>query len=380
MQVCHFFATSGCRQSAATGCTSGAHDASLVFPYLQSIVCPICVQHGACTAKGCTKQHSPQVVNRYRQELANQASAKSARSTPSHATPLPAKTRPVSAQPLPPCTTLVHLPKTRPDVCASALVAKMQGMGFAPQSGQAKTTEEVSVEQTRRKTNVVVALDVSGSMRGRKLDNAKRELNKLSTLLENGDSLTIITFSNSVSIPMERRFKCQAKSSLKSKRSTQFDDADLRAVVASLDTDGGTALYDAVAAAMRLTQDAATKDMAEHPEAECNTYQLLIITDGEDNASTSATAKSVHKTLLHPGKWAGACHFSSCFVAIGKEAAAALAPCTTGLKHSVTVTDIDAGFRRLTETVAQIRTETVQKVAKSEFAWGGSAGGKARGA
>ncbi len=279
-------------------------------------------------------------------------------------------------------------PVSAPNV--NALVTRMQGLGFVSQPGKAKTTEQVTVKQKRRKTNVVVVLDLSGSMSGKNLTNAKRELNKLWNLLEKGDSLTIITFSNTVSVAMTRRFKYQPKPG-QAKQAWQFDETDLQAVVAGLRADGGTALYDAVALALMSTQQACEQDIQRqqqkqqkkkqqpHPNAaELHTYQLLIITDGQDNASKSATAASVHSTLLHPGKWAGLSHFSSCFVAIGAEAARALAPCTDGLKHAVTVADIDAGFRRLNETVAQIKTTTVQSVSKTSFAFGG--GGAAKGA
>jgi Mg-chelatase subunit ChlD len=248
----------------------------------------------------------------------------------------------------------------------------MQSLGFVAQPGKAKTTEQVNVKHKRRKTNVVVVLDLSGSMAGSNLANAKRELNKLWNLLEKGDSLTIITFSNTVSVAMTRRFKYEPKAG-KQKQVWQFDESDLRAVVTGLSAGGGTALYDAVAVALKSMQSACEQDMAKHPNAELHTYQILIITDGQDNSSKSASATSVHATLLHPGKWAGLSHFSSCFVAIGAEAASALAPCSAGLKHSTTVADIDAGFRRLTDTVAQIRTTTVQNVKKTAFAFGGGA-------
>jgi hypothetical protein len=262
----------------------------------------------------------------------------------------------------------------------------MQSMGMtASKPEQSKT--EVVVKQKRRKTNVVVVLDLSSSMNenivsksgqisGSKLDNAKSELNKLWHLLEKGDSLTIITFSNEVSVAMSRRFKWQPKEG-QVKRDTQFDEADLRAVVSRLRASGMTALYDAVAAALQQTQQACEGDMLAHPNAEWHTYQLLVITDGDDNCSRTSNAASVNNTLLHPGSWAGKSHFSSCFVAIGAAAAAALAPCTAKLKHSVTVEDIDAGFRRLTETVAQVRTTTVQKLKKQGYAYGG---GGAKGA
>jgi hypothetical protein len=71
MQPCHFFATSGCR--LRTGCTKGSHDPSQVLNYLASIVCPICVKHGQCTAQGCTKSHAPEVIQRYKLERARQS-------------------------------------------------------------------------------------------------------------------------------------------------------------------------------------------------------------------------------------------------------------------------------------------------------------------
>jgi uncharacterized protein YegL len=360
MQVCHFFATTGCKFAA--GCTKGSHDPSLVLPHLESIICHICVQHGKCTAKGCTKSHAPQVVQRYQQELAKRPPLAYA-----------AKQRPAPAQHASTPSSLVLVPKPNPvqKMESSAIVTQLQGLGFKAHSG-AKATEQVTVKQKRRKTNVVVALDVSGSMRGRKIDNAKKELNKLWHLLEKGDSLAIITFHSAVSVAMPRRFKCELKPG-QVKRDTQFDQADLQAFVAAVTVGNGTALYDAVAAAMLMTQQAAEQDMLDHPHADWHTFQLLVITDGEDFNSKTHTAASVNDALRRPGAWAGKCHFSSCFVAIGAEAAGALAACTAGLKHSLTVADIDAGFRRLTETVAQVKSTTVQKVKKTGFSWGGGA-------
>jgi uncharacterized protein YegL len=381
MQVCHFFATTGCKHPM--GCTKGSHDPSLVFPHLQSIVCHICVQHGKCTAKGCSKQHAPEVIERYKKELARQSSSRPARQPTAHSPPSPAQQRPASAR-LSTSSSLVHVP--RPALSSSgsnalvttgggsAIVAKLQGLGFNPQPAKAKTMEQVVVKMKQRRTNVVVVLDLSGSMRGRNLNNAKVELNKLWHLLQKGDSLTIITFSSGVYSTMPRRMKWEPKAgSAKFKTAAHFDEADLQAVVASLQADGLTALYDAVALAMQQTQQACEKDIREHPNSERHTYQLLVITDGEDTSSKVANAASVNQTLLHPGSWAGKCHFSSCFVAIGPQAASALAPCTSGCKHSVTVSDIDAGFRRLTEQIAQVRTTTVQTVKKSQVAWGGGA-------
>ena len=371
MQVCHFFATTGCKHPQ--NCTKGCHDDNLVLPHLDSIVCKVLALQGECTNKHCTKSHFKPVVDRFRAEVAKQQQKPKQRlPSQQHHQPMQQHTAIVPVPNHRPASALVRAQPPPSSVNCSALVAKLQGMGMvavASKPEQSKT--EMIVKQKRRKTNVIVALDISGSMRGEKMNNAKLELGKLWHLLDKGDSLTIVTFSGTVSVAMPRRFKCELKAG-QTKRDTQFDEADFRAVIDALKVSHGTALYDAVAAALQLTQQACEDDMRKHPDSDWHTFQLLVITDGEDYSSTSATAASVNNTLLHPGAWAGKCRFSSCFVAIGAQAAHALAQCTAGLKHSVTVSDIDAGFRRLTETVAQVRTTTVQQLKKSAFAWGGS--------
>jgi hypothetical protein len=64
MQLCHYFATSGCKFGST--CSKGSHDATQaqVLAYLWSIACPICVKHGHCTARGCKKSHAPEVIQR----------------------------------------------------------------------------------------------------------------------------------------------------------------------------------------------------------------------------------------------------------------------------------------------------------------------------
>jgi hypothetical protein len=68
MQLCHYFATSGCKFGST--CTKGSHDATQaqVLTYLRSIACPICVKHGQCTARGCKKSHAPEVIQRLKSE------------------------------------------------------------------------------------------------------------------------------------------------------------------------------------------------------------------------------------------------------------------------------------------------------------------------
>jgi hypothetical protein len=250
---------------------------------------------------------------------------------------------------------------------SGAIVAKLNGMGMKPVK-KAELKTEVSVKQKTRKTNVIAAVDVGSSMTGRGIEVAKCELKKLWELLNKGDSLSIITIAQGVDVAMRRCFKWLPKDG-QLKRATQFDEADLDQVIDSISLKGSTALYDGLMAALQACE----ADMREHPNADWHTYQLLVVTAGVDECSCAASAAAVNSALLRPGHWAGKCHFSSCFVAIGPQAASALAPCTSGLKHSVTVSDIDAGFRRLTEQIAQVRTTTVQTVKKSQVAWGGGA-------
>jgi uncharacterized protein YegL len=366
MQVCHFFATTGCKHPQ--GCTKGCHDERLVLAHLDSIVCKRLALQGGCSDEQCKKSHFPAIVARFKDELAKSDSHRAA-VVPFKAAKAPVSAaRPASARASTASLSLVRAQAPPLSSHGGMVVPKLQGMGMKPTSkGERKT--EVLVKQKRRKTNVVVALDVGSSMAGANMEVAKLELKKLRHLLCKGDSLSILTFAAAVSVSMPRRFKWQPKDG-QAKRETQFDERDLDCVIEGLQANGSTALYDALAAAIQVIQQTCESDMLQHPHSDWHTYQLLVITTGVDTCSKTASAASVNATLMHPGPWASKCHFSSCFVVVTPEAATALQPCLAGLKHAVTVTDIEAGFRRLTETVAEVKTTTVQKLKKSTFEWG----------
>lgn len=353
MQVCHFFATTGCKHPQS--CTKGSHDESLVMPHLDSIVCKRLALQGACTDKECKKSHFPAVVARFKEEL-----AKSQRVQGAARAPRPATSRAAGG-----ALSLVRAQAPPQSSQSGALVAKLNGFGMKP-AAKAELKTDVSVKQKTRKTNVIAAVDVGRTM---SIEFARCELKKLWQLLNKGDSLSIITFAQGVDVAMRRSFKWLPKEG-QLKRDTQFDEADLDRVIGGICSKGSTALYDSLMTALQLTQQACEIDMREHPNADWHTYQLLVITAGVDECSCTASAAAVNSALLRPGPWAGKCHFSTSFVAVGDTAAHALLSCTAGLKHSVIVSDVCAGFRRVTDTVAVVSTTSVQKMKKSTLEWG----------
>ena len=255
----------------------------------------------------------------------------------------------------------------------SALISQLSGRGFAA-AKPSQTQQTVTGSQIARKTNVIVVLDLSGSMYGALLDQAKSAILRLWDLLQRGDSLTVITFNTTVSTAMRRSYKFEPKPG-QVKRDTQFVLADLESMVSGLEAGGGTALYHALLQALDQTQAAAQADIKAHPTTpDAHTFQMFAITDGADNSSKAlsikSTAQAVNERLRNPGDWASTVHFSTCFVAIGKDAAAALEPCTTDLETALTVDNIDAGFRRVQDTIVRVRTVQSQVLKKSSFSYG----------
>jgi Mg-chelatase subunit ChlD len=253
------------------------------------------------------------------------------------------------------------------------LVSQLSGRGFSL-AKPSHTEEKVTGVKSARKTNVTVVLDLSGSMGGRLLDQAKAAILRLWDLLQRGDSLTIITFNTAVTTVMPRRYKFEPKPG-QTKRETQFVFADLESVVNGFDAEGGTALYHALLLALGQTQAAAEADIRAHPATpDAHTFQLFVITDGADNCSMKisarSTAQAVNERLGNPGDWASTVNFSSCFVAIGADAAGALEPCTRGLETSLTVGNIDAGFRRIQDTIIKVRTVQTHELRKVSYSYG----------
>lgn len=254
-----------------------------------------------------------------------------------------------------------------------AVVSQLTGRGFAL-TNPSQTQEKVTGHQSSRKTNVVVVLDLSSSMKGPLLEQAKAAILRLWQLLDRGDSLTIITFNTKVNIAMPRRYKFEPKPG-QIKRDTQFVLADLESTVNGFRASGGTALYHALLEALDQTQAAAEADLKAHPtNPDAHTFQLFCITDGGDNRSAGisieSTADAVNERLRNPGGWASTVNFSTCFVAIGSDAAKSLRPCTNHLAHTLTADNIDAGFRRIQDTIIRVRTVETHDLRQSSFSYG----------
>jgi Ca-activated chloride channel homolog len=134
------------------------------------------------------------------------------------------------------------------------------------------------LDKLRRPVRSWFVLDRSGSMEGERIDALKGAMRALiegdpSTLagryarLADREKTTIVTFSGSVD--PARDFTVD-----------KADPAGRQALLQTVDairTDGGTAIYDAVATAYRAA-------IAEQPQAPDRVYSIVLMTDGENNA------------------------------------------------------------------------------------------------
>ena len=106
---------------------------------------------------------------------------------------------------------------------------------------------------------LVLVLDVSGSMAGKPLADAKAALNVLVSSLAVGDSAAFITFNSGVSV----------------EQPLTTDKTALTAAIGRATANGNTAIFDAESVALDVLADAA-------PRAR---RAIVLLTDGEDNAS-----------------------------------------------------------------------------------------------
>lgn len=117
--------------------------------------------------------------------------------------------------------------------------------------------------QTKKPVDVVIAIDTSGSMAGQKIAAARTSLVQFIDLLDDRDSLQVITFSSQVHVLTDL-------SSLGEKR------ADLTQRVSGIIEGGNTRLYDAVSTSVDAIQK---NGDPKHIRA------VVVLTDGQDTAS-----------------------------------------------------------------------------------------------
>lgn len=137
-----------------------------------------------------------------------------------------------------------------------------------------KTTLEVPSAQVARDviklwkkhkkhSNIVLVLDVSGSMKGERLEAAKQGAMQLIDMLGDEDQLSFVPFAGQPRMVLE-------DANMGSHRQ------EAKNVVRSLFADGGTALYDAI--------HTAQQHLADNPHPEMITA-IVVLTDGDDTGS-----------------------------------------------------------------------------------------------
>jgi Mg-chelatase subunit ChlD len=127
----------------------------------------------------------------------------------------------------------------------------------------AKTQAVVSATAMANSKDVYVLVDVSGSMTGNKLTQAKQALSDIHDFLREDDRLAIVTFDS------HAYFKLKPRPNGQVKRQNELPD-----LLERIFAQGGTALYDAIHLSIDQMLD------KQRPTL------FVVLTDGEDNSST----------------------------------------------------------------------------------------------
>ncbi|HEC85163.1 MAG: VWA domain-containing protein [Candidatus Parabeggiatoa sp. nov. 1] len=118
--------------------------------------------------------------------------------------------------------------------------------------------------QARKKpANIVLVIDISGSMKGQKINNARKGALEMLAVMGDADTFSMLAFNNRIMWPVKGI-------SLETKRKRA--ERKIKTWFAA----GGTALYDAIADAHQYLSDNPTPDMIA---------ALVVLSDGEDTSS-----------------------------------------------------------------------------------------------
>lgn len=119
---------------------------------------------------------------------------------------------------------------------------------------------------TKRKATVIIALDISGSMEGPKIQSATEATAGFLDRLDPDDEVALLTFDDDVVALSEPQPVRNVVEGLSSR-------------VRSLIADGNTALYAAVCEAVEIAADIKEEDLAG---GESRLYGVVLLSDGED--------------------------------------------------------------------------------------------------
>ncbi len=118
----------------------------------------------------------------------------------------------------------------------------------------------------RRPLNLVFSLDISGSMSGEPIQRVRDILAAIASILDKGDVISVVKWSNEPSVPLES-YKVQ-----------QNNDPVLLDLAASLETGGSTDLHGGLVRAYQLAQDNYSANRIN---------RVIMISDGGANAGVT---------------------------------------------------------------------------------------------
>ena len=165
---------------------------------------------------------------------------------------------------------------------------------------------------------VAIVLDCSGSMAGSKISAAKDGIREIFSDMKPKEQLAFVVFDSSVTTRFE----------FTPKKDIRIDEQ-----LAAVDTGSSTALWDATLAAMHAFDKQKSRTDAHR--------YLIVLTDGEDNASSPGSFETLQDKLKKPGY----AKFHACFLAVGDAAAAggSLKRLCAGIKHCDVIDVADSG-------------------------------------
>jgi len=122
-------------------------------------------------------------------------------------------------------------------------------------------------QSARKNINLVMMIDVSGSMRGAKIDNVRTAAVQFMQQMGDNDFLTLMTFSDKLRVLIEHKKVSEARTEA------------VRQVTA-IQASGNTSLYDAIGTAAGLIKKSTNS---------ATTNAMVVLTDGQDTSSSKYT-------------------------------------------------------------------------------------------